>query len=382
LSSRTGVGRIAVAALSARALAEAAARDGFSVIALDLFGDRDTLCAATRWQRIGDSAALRIDERLLLDALQGLAERDQAQGWIAGAGFEGRPDLLQQGAKRLPLIGNDAATVRRVRDPQAFFAALDSLGIAHPAVAYAWPGDPNGWLLKDAGGCGGRHVRRAAAMPPNKLPPGCYLQSERAGTPMSATFVADGRRATVLGCNEQLTRAGDATPWLYAGVIGPVPTSETVAVQVHDAVQALVHAFNVRGLCSLDFLLADGAIEVLELNPRPSASLELYALAVPGLVGAHVRTCAGSDLTPLSVHRSDVRGNTIVFARTALEVGERAADWLAAAPDVHDLPQPGSRFARGEPVCSVGALGSGVGAVHAALAVRCATLLNALETLQ
>ena len=60
------------------------------MVALDLFGDRDTRRAAPRWRPIGSSARLRIDEALLLNALQALAERDEAQGWVAGSGFDGR----------------------------------------------------------------------------------------------------------------------------------------------------------------------------------------------------------------------------------------------------------------------------------------------------
>jgi predicted ATP-grasp superfamily ATP-dependent carboligase len=380
-----------VAALSARCLAEAAALEGFSVVALDLFGDRDTRRAAPRWQPIGSAARLRIDAALLLNALQVLAERDEAQGWIAGSGFDGRPELLQQGAQRLPLIGNAASTVRRVRDPEVFFAELDHHGIAHPAVLHAWPRDADGrllkgasgWLLKDAGGSGGWHIRRAAQTPSTELQPGCYLQRECSGTSMSATFVADGRHAVVLGCNEQLTLAINAAPWAYAGVIGPVPISEAVARQVHDAVHALVVAFGVRGLCSLDFLLGTSGIEVLELNPRPSASLELYALAADGPLRSHLRACGGGALTPLSVHSPAVpRGNAIVFARGPLELDARAAERLAAEPDVHDVPQPGSRFARGDPVCSVGAQGPTTAALRAVLAARRETLLATLETLQ
>jgi predicted ATP-grasp superfamily ATP-dependent carboligase len=281
--------------------------------------------------------------------------------------------------------------VRRVRDPEVFFAELDRHGIAHPSVLHAWPRDADGrllkgasgWLLKDTGGSGGWHIRRAAQMPSTELPPGCYLQRECSGTPMSATFVADGRHAVVLGCNEQLTLAIGAAPWAYAGVIGPVPTSEAVARQVHDAVHALVLAFGVRGLCSLDFQLGASGIEVLELNPRPSASLELYAQAADGPVRAHVRACEGGALTPLSVHTPSVlRGNAIVFARMALKLDARAAERLAAEPDVHDVPHLHSRFARGEPVCSVGAQGHTTAALRAALAARRETLLATLETMQ
>jgi uncharacterized protein len=51
------VKRIAVASISARALAEAAAREGFGVIALDVFGDVDTRLASSLWLPIGAGGA-------------------------------------------------------------------------------------------------------------------------------------------------------------------------------------------------------------------------------------------------------------------------------------------------------------------------------------
>jgi predicted ATP-grasp superfamily ATP-dependent carboligase len=373
--------RIAVAALSARALSEAATREGFEVFALDVFGDRDTQRAASGWRAIGNASALRIEPQRLLDALQALAERDGAQGWIAGSGFEGQSDLLRLGAERLPLIGNDALTVQRLRDPRVFFAALDAQRIAHPAVQHAWPHDASGWLLKDAGGCGGTHIRRATAATNRELTPSRYLQQQRPGTPMSAAFIADGRLARILGCNVQLTGAAGASPWAYAGVIGPVPIAEAVDAQVEHAVQSLVATFGLRGLGSLDFLLHEQTIEVLEVNPRPSASHELYAQAEHSLIGAHVRACEAGELPVIErAPSAPVRGNTIVFARSAMQLDPPAADWLAAQPDTHDLPQPHTHFARGDPVCSVGASGHAVPEVRAALAARCATLLATLET--
>ena len=71
--------------------------EGFSVVALDCFGDCDTRRVASRWQPIGSAARLRIDETLLLDTLQVLAERDEARGWIAGSGFDGRPESASAG---------------------------------------------------------------------------------------------------------------------------------------------------------------------------------------------------------------------------------------------------------------------------------------------
>ena len=79
---------LAVAGLSARLMAEAAAADGFEVLALDLFGDADTCAAATRWFGIGEPAQMRIDGARLLSALEVLARRGDVLGWVSGSGFE------------------------------------------------------------------------------------------------------------------------------------------------------------------------------------------------------------------------------------------------------------------------------------------------------
>lgn len=370
---------IAVAAISARVLAEAASRDGFEVVALDLFGDRDTRRAATRWAPIGAAGALRIDGQRLLDALRELARGDAVQGWVAGSGFEGRPELLEAGAAVLPLVGNDAPRVRRVRDPRAFFALLDAHGITHPPVAFERPDDPRGWLCKDAAGCGGWHIRRAEALDGAPLSATQYHQRERHGTPMSATFVADGREARLLGCNEQIVGPIGDRPHVYAGVIGPLPVDAAVQRQVGAALQALVAAFGLRGLGSLDFLLADGRVEVLELNPRPPASLALYPQS--GL-RVHRAACERGELPVLPEPPPAPRGEQIVYARRLQRLSEAAAAAIAAQPDTHDQPQAGASLLPGDPLCSVGTTGRSAAEIRAHLAQRRDALLNLVETIE
>lgn len=374
--------RLAVAALSARVLAEMAAHEGFEVVALDLFGDRDTRSAAQGWHSLGAPEELRIERSRLLGALDELADGGAVQGWVAGGGFEGRPDLLEEGARRLPLIGNDARTVRQVRDPFGFFAALEEEGIAHPATSRHWPDDPRGWLLKDAAGSGGWHIRRAERLAPRTLSSTAYLQRERAGTPMSATFVANGVEAVVLGCNVQIVRALGDSPFLYCGVIGPVPVDEPVRGAIDHAVAALVRRFGLRGLGSLDFLLDGRCIEVLELNPRPPASLALYPqVGQGGPIGAHLQACAGGALPVVERRPALLHGNEIVYARAPLRLDEPRCAWLAAEPDLHDLPYAGQACAAGDPVCSVGVAGASASTVREQLAQRRDAVLSVLETM-
>ncbi|HKW83633.1 MAG TPA: hypothetical protein VJN68_07735, partial [Burkholderiaceae bacterium] len=180
---------LAVAAVSARMLAEAAACDGYGVAALDLFGDADTRRVSRLWRSIGAAGSLQIDEALVLGALHDMKRQsgNAMIGWIPGSGFEGRPELLRAGAQLLPLIGTPADAVRRVRAPTEFFAALGAHAIEHPPVRFDAPADALGWLSKDAHGSGGWHIRHAgAARESAGAASALYFQRAMSGVPMSA----------------------------------------------------------------------------------------------------------------------------------------------------------------------------------------------------
>ena len=375
---------LAVAAVSARMLAEAAARDGHDVVALDLFGDVDTRRVSQRWQSIGAAGSLQIDAARVLAALHELAREAGSTviGWIPGSGFEGRPDLLDAGAQVLPLIGTPADAVRRVRDPAGFFAALAVHGIAHPPVRFEAPSDAEGWLLKDASGCGGWHIRRAAAYEAASVSASLYFQREMRGVPMSATFIANGSEAMLLGINELIVRPFGARPYVYCGCIGPVDVPADLARRIGDTVRALTAEFGLRGWCSLDFMRDGDAIGVLEVNPRPPASLALYAQ--PGLVDAQLRACLHGELPSPSTFAVPaprrVAGSEIVYARRSLTLVPVGAQHLAGRSDVHDLPAAGACFDHGDPICSLSAAGDTAEQVKASLRAARDALIHTLET--
>ena len=447
---------IAVAALSARQLAQAAARAGLEVVALDAFGDRDTCAAASRWVPIGASGALRIDAARLLDALRSLARSGAVQGWVVGSGFEACPELLEQGAALLPLLGTAGADVRRVRDPKTFFDTLDALGIAHPEVRLDSAGLGEGWLIKDFGACGASHIRHAGDAPDRspifslsgtrqpkagafRVPESglcslslreragvrVYAQREAAGTPMSATFIGNGRRALLLGCNRQIVRPFDGGPYRFHGVIGPLAVPAPVRREIARMLDALTAAFALRGLGSLDFLLDGHTVRVLEVNPRPPASLALYPrVGDQPVFRAHLAACAADgdsdfpdnpwrtgaardaaaasaaaaadaaadadadvdvDADTISAAEQPVRGTEIIFAPRPVRLSATAAAQLATLPATHDLPRdasPGSHathFAPGEPLCSVSASGADLASVSAELARRRDAVLDILQ---
>lgn len=388
---------LVVAAMSARLMAEAAVRDGYAVIAFDLFGDTDTRAACTQWSPLGEPGSLRIAATRLLAALADAARRGDVLGWVPGAGFEGRPELLAHGARVLPLIGNDAGTVRRVRDPQTFFGLLDRVGVRHPERRATPPdaGDVSGWLLKDGRGTGGWQIRRwtgSNATPPD---PHVYFQREAPGTPMSATFIANGVDACVIGVNELTVRRIGARPHVYCGAVGPLPVAAATAAQIGRALRDLVPELALQGLGSLDFLLDGDDVCVLEINPRPPASMALYETwrcdgtqrngSIPpshGLLQAHLRACLHRELPTITAARDDtlVRGTEIVHARRPTTITAERAARLARWPDAHDLPVAATRLTRGDPLCSLSAIGATADEVRNRLSDARHALLHTLET--
>lgn len=358
---------LVVAGLSARLMAEAAARDGYRVIALDAFGDTDTRRAAALWQPVGQRGALRLDARRLLDALAEIgaqAPDGGVIGWVAGSDLECEPELLERGAALLPLIGTAPGAVRRVRDPVSFFGGLATLGLPHPETRLSAPADPTGWLCKHARSAGGWHIRPAAQpAEPARQP---YYQREQAGTPMSALFIGNGREARLIGCHELIVRGLGQRPHVYRGAIGPLPLPAAKQARVEAMLGKLTRAFALHGLASLDLIDDGEQLWLLEVNPRPSASMALHEGA---LMRSHVEACTEERLpAPAAVPDGPIAGTEIVFARSAFELDEVQAAALAARADCHDLPGAGTRFEAGDPVCSVSARGTGVGELRAALA--------------
>lgn len=376
-----------MAGLSARLLAEAARAAGCEVIALDVFGDNDTRAAARHWARIGEPSAMSIDgprlTRELGLAAAGDARGRRAIGWIAGTGFEGRSALLDAANEILPLIGNSPQTHARVRDPRHFYARLEALGISHPHTACERPAEA-GWLEKDAASAGGWHVRRIAAGNPGcvmRSSAGHYYQREATGEPMSALFLADGRRAGVIGFSRQLVAAMGSRPYVYRGCVGPIDVNPEVRNGIAAALDALVAEFDLRGLNGVDFLLDGTEFALLELNPRPTASMALFAGAWPGgLIRGHLETSRGAELRRASpCATGGVSGYEILFASREGGIDTAAQDAMADWRWCHDRPLAGTRLSPGDPICSVSAHASGEPAVRKLLSRRAEQVRQLVE---
>ncbi|NNL99354.1 MAG: ATP-grasp domain-containing protein [Gammaproteobacteria bacterium] len=335
-----------ICARSARALAVSASASGATVHALDCFGDTDLRAVAASWQRVAGADG-ELDEAAVLAAAAAPVLRGKPL--IYGGGLERSPALLEALAHGRALVGNGAQVLRRVCDARVFFATLDTLGIACPAVRFEPVHAGGPWLVKREGAAGGAHVRCYRSGDP--LPAGCYLQRQVRGQVLSASFVATGTGARVVGYAQAFSVQSRAGTFWHAGLVSvPPPRGSEI---IERWAKQLARAFGLRGLNGIDCMIApSGRITLLELNPRPGAS----AFLLPGgemAVALHVAAAADGRLPDAPVPPRRCHASGVVYALDApVSIGLSAwPGWTA------DRPAPGTRIEAGQPICTVYASG-------------------------
>jgi predicted ATP-grasp superfamily ATP-dependent carboligase len=355
-------GPLLVVGASARAVAQSAAAAGFDVSAIDLFNDADLLAVA------GD---VRRSHRFPWDLLP--LERELPPGpWLYTGGLENYPQLIERITARRPLLGCMPAMLRQVRDvgELARFATLcDSVVIPEFVTAADAGGGqvPAGpWLVKRRRSSGGLGVKR---WKPNDepLPRESYLQREIAGTSYGASYLSNGNDCRLLGLAEQLTQpaADGSAPFRYAGSIAAPTLAAEETNRFTMLGQGLVEEFGLIGLFGVDLIRAtDGRWYLLEVNPRPTASMELWEPAGegPSLIELHARTFLTGRLPQAEeLPRSElVRGKLVVYSRglngrvpkdfteTLLQDSRRSAETSVA-----DIPAAGTIVEPDQPLITV-----------------------------
>ncbi|WP_064503894.1 ATP-grasp domain-containing protein [Methylobacterium platani] len=363
---------VLIAAQSGRALAAAARRAGYRPFVADLFGDADTRALAAGYRRVPGRFGTGLGARGVAAALAGLAaEAENAIGLVLGSGFEGAPELMRALAGRHALLGASPEAVAALKDPAGFAALCRRLDIPHPEIALAPVPDPEAWLAKGRGASGGGHIRPAA---PGPLPAGTYLQRRMPGLPRSLAALADGRDVAVLAVTEQWAAPGPDRPFRYAGAAGPAALPPRVRDAAERVLAALVAATGLSGLVSADLLVEGERWWLLEVNPRPGATLDVLDRGPVPLFAAHIAASRGR----LPEHRPCLPGaaaSEILYAASAIPAVP-PLDW----PDwAMDRPSPGSRVEAGAPVCTVIAEGGDAGEARRTVGLRAAELRVRLE---
>ncbi len=342
--SRNSSPALLIAGISGRALAAAARLAGYRPLVADFFCDTDTQALAERAVVLPGDLQRGIDGHRLVPILRRLAGGDRPTAIVLGSGFERRTALVEEVARHFPLAGNRGAVIRRVKDPRSLAEDCAVLGIPHPRFRFDRPPDPENWMTKTAGGAGGTHVRRGDDP---ETAPGRYFQLFVPGGSVSALFIGDGSRARIIGFSRQWTSPAPAAPWRYGGAVRMMRFDRADAAMIGGWLDGLTAKAGLVGLCSADLIRGPEGYQLVEINPRPGATLDIFDSAQAPLVEAHLRAVRGE---PFRLPRyAWSMASEITYAAAPVAPFPQIAwpDWTA------DRQSPGTSLIVGDPVCTV-----------------------------
>jgi uncharacterized protein len=316
--------RLLIAGVSVRAFAQSAVAAGYEVTAVDAYGDLDL-------RAIAEVIVVPAPYTAMAAARAARGVRCDVVAYTSN--FENHPAALAVLTAGRTLLGNDASTVARVREPGALSGSPPITSVA-PTTGE--------WLLKPRASGGGHGIKVWHAG--DRIPRGMYLQERVSGVPGSVLFAGN----TVLGVTRQII--GDPAFGGYGfRYCGNILTDDA-----HDG-----SGLALAGVYGVDFV---GQVPI-EVNPRYTAAMEL------------VERRDGVSIAAAHAGRAVVRrrgtgtvGKAVVYARRAVTVGDTRS-WLGDE-SVADIPMPNTRVAAGRPICTVFARGRDVDECYARLVAR------------
>ncbi|CAN7641045.1 ATP-grasp domain-containing protein [Phyllobacterium sp. LjRoot231] len=335
---------ILIAAISGRSLAAAARRAGFRPLVADLFNDADTLVLADRAVKLSGSLQRGIDAEQVVETLTRLAGDDQPVAVIYGSGFERRPEMIEAISRRFAVAGNTAETIRLVKDPARLARLCSELSIPHPDIRFDAPEHPQEWLTKLAGAAGGSHVK-----PANGDTSGHehYFQRFVLGKNLSALFLADRQQAHIVGFSRQWSSPAKHTPFRYGGAVRLRRYDREKTFQIEEWLTDLTKRTGLAGLNSADFIDGDAGLHLIEINPRPGATLDIFDNDEIPLLREHLRAVMGSSISKPAYDGS--AASAIAYTAKVINTFPKF-DWPAMTAD-HQMC--GTTLAAGDPVCTV-----------------------------
>jgi predicted ATP-grasp superfamily ATP-dependent carboligase len=176
-------------------------------------------------------------------------------------------------------------------------------------------------------------------------------------------------------------------------MLGPVSIAPSIQAQILQMAETLTQHYQLRGLNSLDVIVSEGQVFCLELNPRLSASMDLYR-PQPALMHLHLLGSQGEPAERMiqtdsadanCVDKSaPIRARKIMYAQQDMHLANlfqrknnenSLPDWISDIPNTATIAQY-------HPICSISAEGDSAEQVMKLLEQRAQSLSEWLIKLQ
>jgi len=331
--------RILIIGINVRHIACSAARAGHEVYAIDCYSDLDL-------QRCASKTAL-MPRQGGEKNLPSYIELFQPDAVVLGPGLEEASvrgtRVLNNSPEKAALV-SDKLWLSRWLERKGFpFIRTQSTpdGLQFPAVIKP---------RKGAGGVGCRLVHSATEI---EFDESLIAQEMIEGLPASVSVIGNGREAQALAVNEQLIGASwtGAEGFRYCGNITPL---EAPDLGIAEMAEDIVAELKLVGSNSVDFILTDSGPVVVEVNPRFQGSLDSVELSTgQNIFQAHLQSF-GKVLPGSMKISSFAAGRAIIYASRDMQIKEDlSASWAT------DVPRPGCKIGKDDPILSILATGKG-----------------------
>jgi predicted ATP-grasp superfamily ATP-dependent carboligase len=155
----------------------------------------------------------------------------------------------------------------------------------------------------------------------------------------------------VLGFSEQWAAPTKHSKWRYGGAVQPGELSVDLRARLTEQVVKVAATFGLKGLGSADFLVDVEDAYLLEINPRPGATLDIFDSEAEPLLRTHIEAVLEQRLPDGPLKLSGASAAAIVYATEPLTVSQSMVwpEWTA------DRPVCGDCIERNRPICTVSA---------------------------
>lgn len=361
--------RVLIVGASTRAAAWSAVRAGWRPVCADLFADEDL-------RQIAEVVSIAHYPDSLPHDLKHIV----ADAWMFTGAMENHLaplDCLMPLDQFGRYCGPPLVAIEKLRDPAWLADRLRPLA-CYPEVvvhgcdrllATAGPVTLREWLRKPLASGGGLEIQRVQTGDFSAVTSKtCYWQMYTAGTPMAAVFAVDEAGCRCLLVSEQVIGCPEIsapTEFTYCGSIGPLPISDKQTSQLTEIAETLVQGLNYRGLLGLDLIWNGRQFWLIEVNPRYTASCELWDFqSGRSAVGEHLRACGmaleedgGPRRLGLASEDGRVLGKLILYADRDLVAPDLSRGLTSrpmwSIPWIADIPAQTSLIPAQSPVCTV-----------------------------
>ncbi|ABI61672.2 Hypothetical protein GbCGDNIH1_0774 [Granulibacter bethesdensis CGDNIH1] len=370
---------VLIIAFSGRALASAARREGLVPLVCDLFGDSDTIALAEQHTLLPFRPDHGIDAHALACMLDTLCA-GKTHPLIWGSGFEDQTSVLESLQKHHPLQGTPPPRIADLKNPLFLATLCREYAVPFPAISLSPPPreafTDHSWLTKRIGGSGGSHIHPVRG--PGSAKPGRYYQQHVKGIPISALMLGRPMHAPLLiGWSRQWTAPSPCTPFRFGGAARLTERENgRLSPALQHAALDLTRASGLVGLGSLDFLVHEDGFHLLEINPRPGATLDVFP--EQPLITLHMLASGGTIPEPVIslASMAGSRACAVAYAPRSIKIPEDFVwpDWTADHSRTHTL------IPRGAPVCTVLTEAADATSAKALAEDRTNEILQRLET--